>query len=128
MWHYDKTVIPPAPFLDVLLRSSVNADLIMTVPAKIDTAADITTIPETALEPLRLQAGDEISVSGYDGRLVTVRTYFVILEVAQARFRIAEVVVTPESCVLLGRDVVNYFYTRLNGPDLTFDLSLSSPA
>ena len=128
MWHYDKTVIPPAPFLDVLLRSSVNADVTMTVPAKIDTAADITAIPETALESLKLQAGDEISVSGYAGRLVTVRTYFVILEVAQARFRIAEVVVTPESCVLLGRDVVNYFYTRLNGPDLTFDLSLSSPA
>jgi len=128
MWQYDKTVIPPAPFLDVLLRSSVNADLTMTVPAKIDTAADITAIPETALETLKLQAGDEISVSGYDGRLVTVRTCFVILEVAQARFRIAEVVTTPESCVLLGRDVLNYFYTRLNGPKLTFDLSLSSPA
>ncbi len=125
MWQYDKTVTPPAPFLDVLLRSPTNAALAITVPAKIDTAADITAIPETALESLRLQAGDEIPVSGYDGRLATVHTYFVILEVAQARFRIAEVVVTPERYALLGRDVLNHFYTHLHGPDLTFDLSLS---
>jgi hypothetical protein len=26
------------------------------------------------------------------------------------------------------KDVLNYFYIRLNGPDLTFDLSLSSSA
>ena len=67
-------------------------------------------------------------MSGYDGHLASVHTYFVILEVAQARFRIAEVVITPEPYALLGRDVLNYFYARLNGPDLTFDLSLSSSA
>lgn len=125
MWQYDKTVTPPAPFLDVLLRSPTDTAFEITVSAKIDTAADITAIPEIALESLRLQAGDEIPVSGYDGRLATVHTYFVILEVAQARFRIAEVVVTPEPYMLLGRDVLNYFFARLNGPDLTFDLSLS---
>lgn len=122
---YDKTVTPPAPFLDVLLRSPVEAALALTVPAKLDTAADITAIPETAIEFLKLQAGDSISVSGYDGHLTSVHTYFVIVELAQARFRVAEIVTTPESHVLLGRDVLNYFYTRLNGPDLTFDLSLS---
>ena len=37
-----------------------------------------------------------------------------------------EVIVITEPHALLGRDVLNYFYTRLNGPDLTFDLSLSA--
>jgi len=40
MWLYDKTVSPPAPFLDALLRSPVEATLALTVPAKLDTAAD----------------------------------------------------------------------------------------
>jgi len=37
-----------------------------------------------------------------------------------------EVIVIAEPYALLGRDVLNYFYARLNGPDLTFDLSLSA--
>jgi len=128
MWSYNPTVSPPAPFLDVLLRSFVDVTLALTAPAKIDTGADITAIPETTIEQLRLRPRSEISVAGYDDRMITVHTYFVILEMAQARFRPIEVVTTPAPYVLLGRDVLNYFYTRLNGPDLTFDLSLSPSA
>jgi len=36
-----------------------------------------------------------------------------------------EVISIPETYVLLGRDVLNRFYIRLNGPDLTFDMSTS---
>ena len=45
--------------------------------------------------------------------------------IAQARFRRLEVILIPEDYVLLGRDVLNHFYTHLNGPDLDFDLRLS---
>ncbi len=75
MWQYDRTISPPAPFLDILLHSPTDAALEISVPAKLDTAADITAIPEIALESLKLQAGDEIPVSGYDGRLASVHTY-----------------------------------------------------
>lgn len=36
-----------------------------------------------------------------------------------------EVILILEQYVLLGRDVLNHFYARLNGPDLTFDISVS---
>ncbi len=34
----------------------------------------------------------------------------------------------PESYILLGRDVLNHFYARLNDPELTFDLRVEPPA
>jgi hypothetical protein len=51
-------------------------------------------------------------------------TYYVALVVAQVRGRRLEVIAFPEDYVLLGRDVLNHFYARLNGPELAFDLSL----
>ncbi|MGD8791132.1 MAG: hypothetical protein PVF47_01160 [Anaerolineae bacterium] len=43
------------------------------------------------------------------------------------RFQLLEVIAFPEPYVLLGRDVLNDFYAQLNGPELTFDLSLDNP-
>jgi len=36
-----------------------------------------------------------------------------------------EVIAIPKDHVLLGRDVLNHFYVKLNGPELTFDFSPS---
>jgi hypothetical protein len=74
---------------------------------------------------LRLLPVRVISVEGYENKPMPVPTYAVALNVANARFRM-EVIVIAEPYALLGRDVLNYFYARLNGPDLTFDLSLSA--
>ena len=93
-------------------------------PAKLDTGADISAIPVSAVNQLRLLSIRTIPVEGYSGDAIPVQTYALVLNVASARFRM-EVIAISESHALLGRDVLNYFYTRLNGPDLTFDLSLS---
>lgn len=66
-----------------------------------------------------------ILVEAYDGTRESVKTYSIVLEVAQARFRQLEVILIPEDYALLGRDVLNHFYMHLNGPDLTFDPRLS---
>jgi hypothetical protein len=79
------------------------------------------------VEKLDLRPESELLIEGYDLRLVTLYSYYVALTVAQVRFRRLEVIAFPEECVLLGRDVLNHFYARLNGPDLAFDLSVSAP-
>ncbi len=50
-----------------------------------------------------------------------------VLVATQVRFRRLEVIAFPEEYMLLGRDVLNHFYARLNGPDLMFDLSPVPP-
>jgi len=79
------------------------------------------------VDDLKLVALRSIPVEGYDNVCIPLATYLITLQVAGARFRHLEVVPLPEEHVLLGRDVLNRFYARLDVPDLTFDLSISPP-
>jgi len=123
MIPYNRDIEPPAPFLDVTVEHPTTGQQLL-FPAKLDTGADISAIPVSAVNQLRLLSIRTIPVEGYSGDAIPVQTYALVLNVANARFRM-EVIAISESYVLLGRDVLNYFYTHLNGPDLTFDLSLS---
>ncbi len=122
MIAYNRSIDPPAPF--VIVRHPTT-DQQVTLSAKLDTGADISGIPQRVVDDLKLVALRSIYVEGYDNVCVLLATYLIILQVAGSRFRHLEVVPLPEGHVLLGRDVLNYFYARLNGPELTFDLSLS---
>lgn len=125
MWDYDRSVCPPAPFVDVRVSPPLSPALGQPLPAKLDTAADISCIPTDLIDEFGLLPARTIPVEGYDGVREVVYAYTVILEVAAVRFRHLEVVAIPEEYALLGRDVLNHFYVQLNGPDLTFHMSTS---
>ena len=125
MWPYDQSAEPPAPVVDVMIRHPWESQKSRHVRAKLDTGADLSAIPQSVAGELGLLAIRTILVETYDGARSDIPTYFITLEVAQARFRRLEVILIPEDYVLLGRDVLNQFYTHLNGPDLTCDLQLS---
>ena len=127
MWPYDRDIEPPAPFLKVQVHLPGHPDVAQSIHAKLDTGADVSAIPTFLVEELNLCPESQLLIEGYDLHLVTLHTYYVALVVAQARFRRLEVITFPEKYMLLGRDVLNHFYTHLNGPELTFDLSLSPP-
>ncbi len=127
MWPYDRDVEPPAPFLRVLVHPPGHPDVAQSIRAKLDTGADVSAIPASLVEELSLCPESQLLIEGYDLRLVTLHTYYVALVVAQVRFRRLEVITFPEKYVLLGRDVLNHFYARLNGPELMFDLSPTPP-
>ena len=125
MWPYARDVDPPAPFLQVLIHPPERPDVAQSIRAKLDTGADVSALPASLMEELGLHPESQLFIQGYDLQLVTLHTYHVALVVAQVRFRRLEIITFPEEYMLLGRDVLNHFYARLNGPELTFDLSLS---
>ncbi|MEA3397621.1 MAG: aspartyl protease family protein [Chloroflexota bacterium] len=126
MIPYDRSIDPPAPFVEVSILHPTNGQQ-DTLPAKLDTGADISGIPIQIVDKLGLVTARSVPIEGYDNVRVQLPTYIIALEVAGARFRQLEVVPLPEKHVLLGRDVLNHFYARLNGPELTFGLSLTPP-
>lgn len=125
MLAYDRTLDPPAPFVDVRVSRPVEPAPGQSLRAKLDTGADLSCIPTTLASQLGLLPAREVLVEGYDGEQTTVVTYTITLEVADARFRYLEVITIQEEYALLGRDVLNRFYVNLQGPDLTFRMSVS---
>ena len=124
MWPYNQNIDPPAPFLPVVVLHPITGES-HTLVAKLDTAADISAIPETLRNNLNLNQAQTIPVEGYDGVRTSLPTYIITLELAGAQARHLEVIAIPEDHMLIGRDVLNHFYAKLNGPELTFDLSLA---
>jgi hypothetical protein len=124
MWAYDQTVDPPAPFVEIHVSRPFDPTQRELVRAKLDTAADISCIPIELADRLGLFPGREILAEGYDGTQTLVATYDINLEIAARQSRHLEVVSIPEQYALLGRDVLNHFYTWLYGPELTFGMSI----
>jgi hypothetical protein len=124
MWAYNREVAPPAPFFEVAIHHPENLEQAARLQAKIDTGADISAIPTGLVSQLQLPVASKMLVEGYDGVSVTVSSYSVLFEVAGTRFENWEVIAFPDDYVLLGRDILNHYYIQLNGPELTFNLSL----
>lgn len=125
MWSYNQEIEPPAPFIEVIIRHPRLTDRVQRVPAKLDTGADLSAIPQAVADELELLPASTIIAEAYDGSQTSLETYTVIFEFANARFRQVEIILVPDAYALLGRDLLNYFYVHLNGPELTFDLHLS---
>ena len=119
---YDTSLLPPAPFLPVQLASLAERSESVTVQAKLDTGADLTAIPITLIEQLRLMPAGEIEVEGYDRHRATIRAYDVNLQVDQLRVNGLLVIGFAEDYVLLGRDVLNHLRLLLDGPALTTEI------
>lgn len=125
MWVYNREVDPPAPFVEVIIQHPENLELSTRLQAKIDTGADISAIPTSLVSQLQLPVASKMLVEGYDGVSATVSSYSALFEIADTRFENWEVIVFPDNYILLGRDILNYFYIQLNGPELTFKLGLT---
>lgn len=122
MLPYDRAFSPPAPVITVEVFKTLQPEQRQTVPAKLDTAADISAVPLRVIQQLALKSDGEIELAGYDNVPASVSTYLVGLELPNARIRRIDVVPIAENYALLGRDVLNLFHITLNGPELDFDL------
>ncbi|MFQ5857943.1 MAG: retroviral-like aspartic protease family protein [Anaerolineae bacterium] len=121
MYRYDDREDPPAAYLSVQMTNP-DTGVAIHLPAKIDSGAAMSVLPQTAVANLALEPMGDILASGYDRRATLLPTYSVTFEVEGYTFRDVEVTASPRNDVLLGRDVLNHFILTLDGKNLTFDL------
>lgn len=123
MIAYDRTFDPPAIVLAVTVTGAVRRRPRIDSPAFIDTGADITAVPETLVDKLRLYPIGRLNLEDANAVKTPVYTYDVFLNLPGESAQKLEVVLTPYPFVILGRDWLQGYYLLLDGPGQQFQLS-----
>jgi hypothetical protein len=118
---YNPTLHPPAPFLTIRLYSPTTG-VVLTLPAKIDTGADVTAVPANIVEQLQLASASAFLVEAFDGTQARMIAYDIALDVAQLHLTDIPAITFAEEYVLLGRDVLNALRLLLDGPALSLEV------
>jgi hypothetical protein len=123
-YRYNSQIFPPAPFVHVTISSPAgSAATVGDIPAQLDTAADLTSIPSAIIDQLQLVPLDEMLVAGFAGHLTKLPTYLVQLSVRDIEPVPVKVLASgDEPYVLLGRDVLNRHRVLLDGPRLVLEI------
>lgn len=121
-YPYSNTYRPSAPALAVEIAHPGASETSVTLTFKIDTGADITTIPQNILLQLQVPPCREVLAIGYDGQEARQRTYLVRLIVAGNTYAYQEVMATSGDQALIGRDLLNRWVIMLDGPNESFDV------
>lgn len=125
MIAYDATYDPPAMIVPVTVAGVVHRRPRLERPALLDTGSDITAVPAAVKERLHLYPFGRLQLEDANAVTTTVFTYEVRLAWGEEAAREMEVVLTPYSFAILGRDWLRAYYVLLDGPGQRFQISRS---
>jgi Aspartyl protease len=118
-YNYNRQVSPPAPFIHVTIKRGDGTGSSVAVPAQLDTAADKTVIPMSAVRDLGLEQAGLLQVAGLGNAAMPVPVYVVEMVLHEMTPVTVDVLsVAGEEHVLLGRDVLNRYRVTFDGPKL----------
>jgi hypothetical protein len=126
---YDSKVFdPPAPLARVNLRALHNGAIVTGVPMLIDSGADVTLVPRTFINELRLELdqNESYELASFDGQEGTTKSVQLDLVFQTRTFRGRFLLINSESGIL-GRNVLNHFALVLDGPGLSWKEQPTSP-
>ena len=118
MLEYDsKNYDPPAPVAYVTLRNPQNGNVITNVPLLIDTGADATLLPLSAVRQLgvEIEVDSEFEVQVFDGETKVLKVARLDLLVFNKTFK-GEYLLIDRSDGILGRNILNHIRLFLDGP------------
>jgi predicted aspartyl protease len=108
---------PPAPVARVVLRNSQSGATVSDVPLLLDTGADVTLLPRTAVERLGipLLPDQRYELMSFDGSKSFAPVVMLELLFLRRAFRGRYLLIEAEHGIL-GRDILNHVTLLLDGP------------
>lgn len=122
MTAYDSSTFdPPAPLARVTLRHHSTGAVVPNVPMLLDTGADVTLLPQVAVEQLSISIdpNEGYELMGFDGSTSVARVVEVDLLFLRRAFKGRFLVINQE-WGLLGRDVLNHLSLLFDGLSLNW--------
>ena len=110
---------PPAPMIDVEISAPGSRGDQTVIRMLLDSGADMTCLPRSLVESLKSHRSGSIEVLGYTRRPRIRRTIYIDFRLAGKGIRDVEVLPVESEYGLLGRDIMNNFDIRLDGPRLS---------
>ncbi len=123
MIPYDTQFDPPAIVLSVIIAGVVHRRPQIELSALVDTGADITAVPESLVERLKLYPFGRLQLEDVNAVNTPVFTYEANVALAGELAKKMEVVATPYPFVILGRDWLSEYYLLLDGPGQQYEIS-----
>jgi predicted aspartyl protease len=123
MIPYNTQFDPPAIVLSVTIVGIVHRRPRIELSALIDTGADITAVPESLVERLKLYPVGRLQLEDANAVKTSIFTYEAKMAMVGEPAKKMEVIVTPYPFVILGRDWLSDYYILLDGPGQQFQLS-----
>ncbi len=120
-YAYTRSFSPPALVIPVVVEDK-DRNNSMVVEAKVDTGADITTMPESVIDKLKLKPADFVDVRGPFDDYKVVPTYLIFARLEDGREFRLKVVPNKKGIMLLGRDALNGVVLDANGPKQIFSI------
>lgn len=120
---YDTTRFdPPAPVAQVILRNPDNMTIQSNVPMLLDSGADVTLIPQTAVASLNVAIVSErrYELAGFDGNVSLAPVVWLDLLFCGRTFR-GQFLLIDEPWGILGRNVLNAIPLLFDGPHLVWN-------
>ena len=112
---YDTSFRPPAPVVRIDVGSP-GSNARESFDALLDTGSDISVLPRTAVERLRLERAGSSLVLGYGGTRQTPRYGILVSLSGGPKDQLTDAVTWERSFAVLGRDLVNRWRLVLDGP------------
>jgi predicted aspartyl protease len=124
VFNYLTEFSPPAPFVLITIGHPTESGIVGPLPARVDSAADRTVIPQAIAEALHLEPSEERQFEGLGGRLQVMSIYPVSFAISGREPLTIEVAAHKEELyVLLGRDVLNQYCITLDGPNQRLEIA-----
>ena len=122
MFSYDSRYHPPAPVLPVQISRPFDAASV-TVQGFLDTGADMSVIPNSAVRDLRLQPVSVTLSRGFHGSVNESTVFSASLSLVPEDAKAVRVLCWNEDYALVGRDLINGWKVVLDGPARSWSLS-----
>ena len=120
-YAYSRSIIPPALVIPVVVQDKDRCNS-TTIEAKVDTGADVSTIPEAVAETVHLKPVDFVDVRGSFDDYKAVPTFLIFVRLEDGREFRLNVVPNKKDIMLLGRDALNDVILNANGPKQVFTI------